>query len=182
MFQTTLMIKVMFPMTTQMIKTIKTMLEAPKIPTTQILKMPAFNRSQSIDHFWLRGQCVQYGSRLHAHPAVPTITPIRGTSALHGQGTATQNSMSGTCDTGFVFYSCGNGFRGYSSEPACDSGGCPDDATQPDDPAPTSTTRKTDMMLPQSRQLTSTFWTNFPGVRRLQQLLETPGSYTTLID
>ncbi|KAI4869335.1 hypothetical protein F4820DRAFT_463800 [Hypoxylon rubiginosum] len=52
--------------------------------------------------------------------------------------------MSGTCDAGFVFYSCGNGFRGCCSEPACDLGGCPDDAAPPgDDPAPTSTTRRT---------------------------------------
>ncbi|KAI1763436.1 hypothetical protein GGR53DRAFT_367388 [Hypoxylon sp. FL1150] len=49
--------------------------------------------------------------------------------------------MSGTCDSGFVFYSCNNGFRGCCSESACDTpDGCPDDAKQPDDPTPTSTT------------------------------------------
>ncbi|KAI0172314.1 hypothetical protein GGR52DRAFT_464352 [Hypoxylon sp. FL1284] len=54
--------------------------------------------------------------------------------------------MSGTCDTGFVFYSCGNGFRGCCSEPACNLGGCPDDATQPDDDTPRTTTVKTDQV------------------------------------
>ncbi|KAI1770893.1 hypothetical protein F4818DRAFT_224941 [Hypoxylon cercidicola] len=53
--------------------------------------------------------------------------------------------MSGTCETGFIFYSCGNGFRGCCSEAACDLGGCPDDSTQPD-PEPTSSTRKTDVV------------------------------------
>ncbi|KAI6087861.1 hypothetical protein F4821DRAFT_277525 [Hypoxylon rubiginosum] len=49
--------------------------------------------------------------------------------------------MSGTCDSGFVFYSCNNGFKGCCSVSACDSpDGCPDDAMQPEDTKPTPTT------------------------------------------
>ncbi|KAI1479884.1 hypothetical protein F4774DRAFT_425589 [Daldinia eschscholtzii] len=37
----------------------------------------------------------------------------------------------GSCDPGFVFYSCHGGFVGCCAVDACTSGGCPDDAVQP---------------------------------------------------